>query len=100
VRAERVGPRTIKVFPNDVSAVVRPVVGGLGLYATVSSHDQKADLVRQSDRLSVWVAASGMLVVAAMSEVGLRDEWGPTEKLWVSSRMPRITLVEVGSPDD
>ena len=32
--------------------------GGLGLYARVSSHDQRTDLDRQVSRLSQWVAAA------------------------------------------
>jgi putative resolvase len=32
--------------------------GGLGLYARVSSHDQRADLDRQVSRLSQWAAAA------------------------------------------
>jgi putative resolvase len=42
VPAQRVGPRTILV---DIGANTAPeTVGGLGLYARVSSHDQKDDL--------------------------------------------------------
>ncbi|GHJ37096.1 hypothetical protein Sm713_27050 [Streptomyces sp. TS71-3] len=44
VPAQRVGPRTILV---NVEANTAPeAVGGLGLYARVSSRDQKADLER------------------------------------------------------
>jgi putative resolvase len=35
-----------------------PDDGGLGLYARVSSHDQRADLDRQVSRLTQWAAAS------------------------------------------
>ena len=45
VPAQRVGPRTILV---NIDANARPeAIGGLGLYARVSSHDQKTDLERQ-----------------------------------------------------
>ena len=67
VRAERVGPRTIMVFP-DTDPV--PDAGGLGLYSRVSSHDQRADLVRQAARLAAWASATGVPVVSAVSEVG------------------------------
>jgi putative resolvase len=36
----------------------RPPDGGLGLYARVSSHDQRADLDRQVSRLTQWAAAA------------------------------------------
>lgn len=52
VPAERVGPRTILV---NIDANTSPsVAGGVGLYARVSSRDQKADLDRQTARLSAW----------------------------------------------
>jgi predicted site-specific integrase-resolvase len=56
VPAERVGPRTILVGPH--STKLEPPAG-VGLYARVSSHDQKNDLDRQVSRLSEW-AAKGM----------------------------------------
>jgi putative resolvase len=51
-------------------AVTAPAAGGVGLYARVSSHDQKADLERQIARLSGWAAQTGMRVVRVESEVG------------------------------
>jgi putative resolvase len=98
VRAERVGPRTIMVFPDDVLAAVSPVVGGLGLYARVSSHDQRADLVRQSDRLSAWAAASGMPVIAAVSEVGSGMN-GARPKLRKLLANPAVTTIVVEHRD-
>ncbi|MFF3516041.1 IS607 family transposase, partial [Streptomyces sp. NPDC002573] len=54
VPAERVGPRTILV---NIDANTSPsMTGGVGLYARVSSHDQKPDLERQTARLSAWAA--------------------------------------------
>jgi putative resolvase len=44
--------------------------GGVGLYARVSWHDQKADLDRQVARLSSWAARAGLAVVRVESEVG------------------------------
>ena len=49
VPAQRVGPRTILV--NIEAHTALEAVGGLGLYARVSSHDQEADLERQVVRL-------------------------------------------------
>lgn len=68
VPAQRVGPRMILV---NVEVNAAPeVVGGVGLYARVSSHDQKNDLARQKDRLSAWAAKAGHRVVRTESEVG------------------------------
>jgi putative resolvase len=68
VPATRVGPRTILV---NMDAVATPAAsGGVGLYARVSSHDQKADLERQVARLSTWTAQAGLRVVRVESEVG------------------------------
>ncbi|MBL3667652.1 IS607 family transposase [Streptomyces sp. M2CJ-2] len=68
VPARRVGPRTILV--NIDAFAVPATVGGLGLYARVSSHDQKADLERQVARLSGWAARAGHRVVRVEPEVG------------------------------
>jgi putative resolvase len=54
----------------NVEAVTAKPTDGVGLYARVSSHDQKADLVRQSERLSAWAAKAGLRVVRIESEVG------------------------------
>ncbi|WP_461092283.1 IS607 family transposase [Streptomyces incanus] len=66
VPAQRVGPRTILV--NIEANTALEAVGGLGLYARVSSHDQKADLERQVARLSAWAAKTGIKVVRVESE--------------------------------
>ncbi|WP_405847810.1 IS607 family transposase [Streptomyces sp. NBC_01518] len=67
VPAERVGPRTILV---NIDANTSPsVAGGVGLYARVSSHDQKPDLERQTARLSAWAAKAGQKVVRIESEI-------------------------------
>ncbi|WP_406357510.1 IS607 family transposase [Streptomyces sp. NBC_01635] len=67
VPAQRVGPRTILV--NIEANTALEAVGGLGLYARVSSHDQKADLERQVARLSAWAAKTGSKVVRVESEI-------------------------------
>ena len=43
--------------------------GGLGLYARVSSHDQRADLDRQVSRLTHWAATAQAPVVGVETEV-------------------------------
>ncbi len=47
-------------------------VGGSGvhLYARVSSHDQKADLARQRERLEAYAAAQGWKVLSVTEEIG------------------------------
>jgi putative resolvase len=45
-------------------------VGGVGLYARVSSHDHKSDLERQTARLAQWAAQAGARVVRVESEIG------------------------------
>ncbi|MFB7456935.1 IS607 family transposase [Streptomyces sp. NPDC056188] len=67
VPAQRVGPRTILV--NIDTNAGPEAIGGLGLYARVSSHDQKADLERQVARLSAWAARAGHRVVRVETEI-------------------------------
>ena len=59
---------TILVQPDAPDAVPRPG-GGLGLYARVSSHDQRADLDRQVSRLTQWAATAKAPVVRVEAEV-------------------------------
>ncbi|MGW7460241.1 IS607 family transposase [Streptomyces sp. NPDC054797] len=67
VPAQRVGPRTILV---NIDAHTMPeAIGGLGLYARVSSHDQKNDLERQVTRLSTWAAKAGHRVIRVETEI-------------------------------
>lgn len=63
--ARKVGPRTILA-----DTAVGDSVGGVGLYARVSSHDQREDLERQVARISDWAAKAGTRVVRVESEVG------------------------------
>lgn len=65
VPARKVGPRTILA-----DTAVGDSVGGVGLYARVSSHDQREDLERQVARISDWAAKAGTRVVRVESEVG------------------------------
>ena len=67
VPAERVGSRTILVNVEANSSTT--ATGGVGLYARVSSHDQKDDLARQTARLSEWAAKAGHRVVRIESEI-------------------------------
>jgi len=67
VPAERVGPRTVLVNPHGTKL---ELPAGVGLYARVSSHDQKNDLDRQVSRLSERAAKAGASVVRIEAEVG------------------------------
>jgi putative resolvase len=60
--------RLILVSPD--MAALPPAQGGAGLYARVSSHDQKAGLDRQVARLPAWAAQAGLPVVRVEAEVG------------------------------
>ena len=66
--AVRVNSRSVLVTPDAVTASA--AAGGLGLYARVSSHDQKPDLDRQVGRLAAWAAQSGQAVARVEAEVG------------------------------
>lgn len=48
----------------------REEVGGVALYARVSSSDQREDLDRQVGRLSAWATAQGLAVTGTVAEVG------------------------------
>ena len=65
--AVRVSSRSVLVAPDAVTA---PAQGGIGLYARVSFHDQRADLDRQVARLTAWAAQCGRAVVRVEAEVG------------------------------
>jgi putative resolvase len=55
---------------NIKAGAVPGVAGGIGLYARVSSRDQKTDLERQVARLTRWAATAGHCVVRVESEIG------------------------------
>jgi putative resolvase len=67
VPAVRVNQRTVLVNPD---AAVMQTRDGVGLYARVSSHDQRDDLDRQAARLTRWAAEAGLPVVRVEAEVG------------------------------
>ncbi|MDG4857039.1 IS607 family transposase [Streptomyces sp. T-3] len=96
VPARRVGPRTILV---NIDANTSPsVTRGVGLYARVSSHDQKADLERQAARLSVWAAQAGHEVVRIESEIasGMSGGRAKAKRLLAD---PKVTTVVVEHKD-
>ncbi len=68
VPARKVG-RLILVSPQAATEAA-PKAEGAGLYARVSSHDQKSGLDGQVARLSAWAAEAGLPVVRAEAEVG------------------------------
>ncbi len=72
--------------------------GGLGLYARVSSHDQRADLDRQVARLSAWAAQAGTSVVRVEAEVGSGMN-GSRSKLRRLLADPTVTTVVVEHRD-
>lgn len=60
-------------LPTGTVIVHQPKVeepGGVGLYARVSSGDQKADLERQLGRLAEFASKHGMTVACSISEIG------------------------------
>lgn len=67
VPARRVGPRAILV--NIDANTTSEAIGGPGLYARVSSHDQKSDLERQVARLTAWAAKAGHRVLRVEAEI-------------------------------
>ncbi|MEV6039504.1 IS607 family transposase [Nonomuraea sp. NPDC052116] len=96
VPAQRVGPRTILV---DIDAATAPgAIGGLGLYARVSSHDQNNDLERQFARLSQWAAKAGHHVVRVEAETasGMNGARSKATRLLAD---PAVTTVVVEHRD-
>ncbi|WP_327667181.1 MULTISPECIES: IS607 family transposase [unclassified Streptomyces] len=96
VPARRVGPRTILV---NIDANTSPsVTGGVGLYARVSSRDQKADLERQTARLSQWAAKAGHRVVRVESEIasGVNGARTKARRLLAD---PKVSIVVVEHKD-
>lgn len=96
VPAQRVGPRTILV--NIEAGTTPDVVGGLGLYARVSSHDQKEDLQRQAARLTEWAALAGHRVVRVESEIASGMD-GARSKVRRVLADPNVTTVVVERRD-
>ena len=68
VPVQKVG-RLIVVSPETATEAGRKTRGA-GLYARVSSHDQKSGLDGQVARLSAWAAKAGLPVVRVKAGVG------------------------------
>jgi putative resolvase len=96
VPAVRVNSRSVLVAPDAVTASA--AVGGLGLYARVSSHDQKPDLDRQVARLAAWAAQSGQAVARVEAEVGSGMN-GARSKVRRLLADPRVRVVVVEHRD-
>jgi putative resolvase len=96
VPAERVGPRTILV--NIEANTAADPADGVGLYARVSSHDQKSDLERQTARLAGWAAKGGHRVVRVESEIGSGMNGGRSKARRLLAD-PAVTTVVVEHKD-
>ena len=86
VPARQVAARTILVEQPQPAGG-----GGVGLYARVSSHGQRADLDRQVARLSQWAATAGWKVVRVEAEVasGTHGRRPKLRRLLADSGSPR-----------
>jgi putative resolvase len=95
VPAVRVNQRTVLVSPDTPNGVEAQ---SYGLYARVSSHDQKDDLDRQVARLTRWAADAGGQVVRVESEIGSGMNGSRTKvrRLLVD---PKVTAVVVEHRD-
>ena len=96
VPAVRVNQRTVLVNPDGGSA--SGAAGGVGLYARVSSHDQRNDLDRQVTRLSQWAGQVGATVVRVETEVGSGMN-GARRKVRRLLADPRVATVVVEHRD-
>lgn len=95
VPAVRVNQRTVLVSPDTPGGVE---AAAYGLYARVSSHDQKDDLDRQLARLLKWAAEAGGQVVRVESEVGSGMN-GSRTKVRRLLADPKVTAVVVEHRD-
>ena len=95
VPAVRVNARSVLIAPDSVLA---SPADGLGLYARVSSHDQRADLDRQVARLCEWAAKTGLPVARVESEVGSGMN-GARAKVRRLLADPKVTTVVVEHRD-
>ncbi len=96
VPAQKVG-RLILVSPETATESARKAEGA-GLYARVSSHDQKSDLDGQVARLSAWAAKAGLPVVRVEAEVGSGVN-GSRAKVRRLLSDPAVTVVAVEHRD-
>jgi putative resolvase len=95
VPAVRVNQRTVLVAPH---AATSGPAAALGLYARVSSHDQRSDLDRQLARLAEWAAKAGQPVVRVEAEVGSGMN-GARSKLRRLLADPEVTVLVVEHRD-
>jgi putative resolvase len=99
VPARQVDARVILV--DDPAAVARSAAGGsVGLYARVSSHDQRADLDRQVALFidSEWAARAEMRVERVEAEIGSGMN-GARSKVRRLLADPQVTMVVVEHRD-
>jgi putative resolvase len=96
VPAVRVNERTVLVSPGAPTRSAS--AGAFGLYARVSSHDQKSDLDRQVARLTAWAADAGGTVVRVEAEVGSGMN-GSRAKVRRLLADPKVTAVVVEHRD-
>lgn len=95
VPAVRVNSRSVLVSPDSTAAAP---VAAFGLYARVSSHDQKSDLDRQVSRLSGWAAEAGGQVVRVEAEIGSGMN-GSRSKVRRLLADPKVSVVVVEHRD-
>jgi putative resolvase len=95
VPAVRVNQRTVLVCPD---APAGPAAAAYGLYARVSSHDQREDLDRQVARLTAWAADAGGQVVRVEAGVGSGMN-GSRAKVRKMLADPKVTAVVAGHRD-
>ena len=82
VPVQKVG-RLIVVSAETATGAARET-GGAGLYARVSSHDQKSGLDGQVARLSTWAAKAGLPVVRVEAGAGMSGSRAKAVKLQAS----------------
>src|SRR6202023_3264847 len=70
VPARQINARVILVDDAASANRAAPELPAVGLYARVSSHDQRSDLDRQVARLSEWAAKAGARGLRIEAEVG------------------------------
>ena len=95
VPAVRVNSRSVLVSPD---APAQSPASAFGLYARVSSHDQRDDLERQVARLTSWAADAGAQVVRVEAEVGSGMN-GSRTKLRRMLADPKVVAVVVEHRD-
>jgi putative resolvase len=91
VPARRINQRTVLIEQSKPESV--PEVGA-GLYARVSSRDQRQDLDRQVARLSVWAAGQGLPVVRVEAEVGsgMNGNRGKARRLLADPQVGQVVV--------